>query len=193
MSENKDVTEVYKVAFQPLVDAIHKQLEAEVKEEEELDIDYIPVLSVVRTDYSFYSIKITSTNHFRSYFNVLVCNWSGCCALTYLSSLQLYTRNWVVLPEITSAIKETLMDNFMRNKLKVHRTYFSYSDEEISYQDKLAKLLGFKDSCEPYVSVKTGNMIHTTFMDVYNKGRYNGVLERRAARLRFQHAIYTEE
>ena len=56
----------------------------------------------------------------------------------------------------------------LKDLLGVHQVFFSYSDEEIEYQDELWKSWGGVDIQTPFDSYKTGNAIHTAALDLAN-------------------------
>ena len=94
-------------------------------------------------------------------------HWDGCCAQGTISNLE-----WNMSYERridTAKFLAVLKPGFkraLRQLANVHKVQFAYSEEEIEYQDEMAKTLGFKDIAEPYLSYKTGNTIHNTMLSL---------------------------
>ena len=169
MSNNVDVTNIYNKIFEPLVEVIRAKVLAErYIGDNKLPPGLVPRLVVKKDDYYHYTIFITSADDYRVYFSAQINRWNACCALMYISRLTIFQKDWVNDGVLIAAIKASLFDGFFTDKMSMHRIYFSYSEEEISYQDKLCKLLGFVDTTPPFISCKTGNMIHTTHLDVFD-------------------------
>jgi hypothetical protein len=94
-------------------------------------------------------------------------HWDSCCAQGIISSLEwnLEYDHRIEHYEFLEALKPGFK-RFLRSKANVHKVQFAYSEEEITYQDDLAKALGFQDITEPYLSYKTGNTIHNTMLSL---------------------------
>ena len=104
--------------------------------------------------------------------------WPGCCALSILSGVEASPNLIDNVGGIAVMISERIV-HILRYLLGVHQVIFSYSDEEIDYQDALWKSWGGVDIQTPFDSYKTGNAIHTAAIDLANS---NDILEARSRR-----------
>ena len=93
--------------------------------------------------------------------------WPGCCALAMVSRLEASNNVLLNLNGCADMISKRILP-ILRNLICVHQVFFSYSDEEVDYQDRLWKSWGGVDIQTPFDSYKTGNAIHTAALDLAN-------------------------
>ena len=110
--------------------------------------------------------------------------WSGCCASAILSCMQA-GGGFVQDKELREALAKGIVP-FLRSNQCVHQLVFSYSDEEVPFQDSVWKEWGGYDIGEPFVSFKTGHMIHNGNLILADAADYASAAEQRRSQLELE-------
>ena len=89
-------------------------------------------------------------------------HWDACCAQGFIARLHV---GYAALNN--SAFMSAFVESFpmfLKSQQDVHTVHFAFSEEEYEEQLRVATMLGFVDTAEPYISYKTGNMIHNMML-----------------------------